>query len=561
MSDATVQSRLQTGLTHHQAGRFTEAASEYQAVLRSDPHNPDALHLLGLIKHQAGDNARAIELITQAIERQPQSAEFCANLGRIYSLTGRMPEAVHWMARAYDLQPNSEQLRKRLVNYLAVLGTNLVNENRAVDALQPLEHAVQLQPNHAEAVANLGLALLRLKRYEQAVERFQHALALRPDLAAIHTNLGGALLALGRAKEAVAAHRRACELAPTWLASKCNLALALAQLSEDDEALGLHEEVLREQPDSPNSLFARGVLRLRRGDFKGGWPDYEARFRVPELKGQQSFPHPQWYGEQARDKTLLVYAEQGLGDVIQFVRYLPGVLARCGRVILQCQDALARWMQFNFPGVQVVRRGEPLPDFDLRVPIMSLPLAFGSTLETIPCKVPYLATPLRTQLPASDFPRVGVVWAGHPGHYNDCNRSIAINQFLPPLLQVPNAQIISLQKHRPVEEFLPFKDRAGDLSGTLNDLADAAGAIQALDLVITVDTSIAHLAGALGAKTWTLLAEPADFRWMIDRLDSPWYPTMRLFRQTRPGNWQSVMQNVAAELARFSDEVARTKPT
>jgi tetratricopeptide (TPR) repeat protein len=571
VAEEITTARLRAAVTHHQAGRIHEAAALYAAVLADQPHNADALHLLGLAKHQTGDSDQGIDLIRQAIRLNPSAQEFHANLAGVFAAMKRLPEAVESMRRAASLRPNELAIQWGLAKYLVRLGVSLIDQDCPAEALAVLEEAVRAKPDFAEALANAGVALLRLKRYDRAVQQFQQALALKPNIAAVHTNLGAALLALGRVEEAVAAHRRACALKPDWLAAKTNLAIALAQVGESDEALALHDEVLRTQPENPTALFNRGVIRLSRGDFTGGWADYEARFRVAELKGQQSFPQPRWSNivGDVSGKTILVHAEQGLGDTVQFVRYVPQIIARGANLIVQCDPLLLRLLSHSLPGAQVVPRGHPLPAFDLHVPVMSLPHAFGTTLKTIPSQVPYLTAPPACveKLSRRLGPRggtalgVGLVWSGNPGHYNDHNRSIPFATLIGGLAHVPGVRWFSLQKGPGAEQLSPLQSRfdVTDLAPDLDDLADSAAAIGLLDVIVSVDTSIAHLAGALGAATWTLLPTPPDFRWMTGRDDSPWYPTMRLFRQPRAGDWDAVIESVAAQLAREAERLARAE--
>ena len=553
MTDPSVQVLLERAVELHRAGKFNDAAAAYESVLARQPDHADALHLLGLVKHQTGDSDAGVSLIRRAILLTPGAADFHANLAGIFAARGRLAEAAASMQQAADLRPDDAALRRRLAQYLKQLGVRLLDQGRPADAAAALERSVALRPDAADALGNLGLALSRMKRYEQAVDHYQRSLAIEPDVPEVHTNLGAALLALSRPADAAAAHRRACALRPDWPAAMSNLAIALAQVGQSDEALALHEAVLRHDPNDPTSLFNRGVIRLSRGDFAGGWRDYEARFRVPELKAQRTFPQPRWNGEDIAGRTLLVHAEQGLGDTIQFVRYVPHLIARGARVVVLCDALLARLLRHSFPGVTVVAPGEPLPPFDLHVPAMSLPFAFGTTLDTVPSESPYLRVPSECArriagVIRDDGFRVGLVWSGNPDHYNDRNRSIRLGKLLQFLPTLPGLRLYGLQKGPAAEQVASVPSPVTDLAPHLTDLADSAATITMLDLVICVDTSIAHLAGALGANVWTLLPEPADFRWMSGREDSPWYPTMRLFRQRSAGDWDEVLQRVGAEL-------------
>ena len=333
------------------------------------------------------------------------------------------------------LRAGDETMGKRLSQYLRKLAAQLIDQDRPADAVPVLEEAVTLQPDAADALANLGLALSRLKRNEEAVARYEQALALNGDIPELHTNLGAALLNLGRADDAANAHRRALQLRPDWHLAKTNLAIALAHLERTDEALELHEAVLRDHPDDPNALFNRGLIRLSRGDFAGGWRDYEAQIARPGTQraslvlaaaverggsGRQNDPHSRGTGARRHDP----------------VRPLRAAPARArANVVVQCDALLTRLLRNSFPAITVVARGEPLPAFDAHVPVMSLPHVFGTTLETVPRDVPYLAAPettidawrRRIRNEEATF-RVGLVWAGNAGHYNDRNRSIPVEQ-------------------------------------------------------------------------------------------------------------------------------------
>lgn len=561
VNDASLQNMLERAVALHRAGRLPEAGAMYEAVLARDVENPDALNLLGLVRHKLGDSHAGVALIRRAIARNPNGVSYHVNLAGILVALDQLPEAVASLERAYALQPADATVLRQLATALTKLGVWQIEQDRPAEAAAALERALKLVPQSADALGNYGLALAKMKRHEEAVATYQRALAELPDSAEIHTNLGAAMQSLGRLDEAVAAQRRACELRPGWPMAMCNLAIALALQGKTEEALTWHEAVLRDHPDEPTALINRGVIRLARGEFTGGWRDYEARRRLPQLGPHLSFNQPRLTpADEVAGRTVLVHAEQGIGDTLQFARYVPLLAARGARVIFLCDaPSLETLLRHSLVDAEYVPTMTSLPRFDAYISVLSLPWIFGTTIATIPSHVPYLSVPPDAKARWSsaldrgdgdDVLRVGIVWSGNPANFNDRNRSIPLSVLLRHLPSHPGVQYYSLQKG-PAAGQLGSAPHVVDVAQGLTDFADTAAAIAQLDLVITVDTSVAHLAGALGANVWTLLPEPADFRWLIGREDSPWYPTMRLFRQKRAGDWDDVLERAAAELVRL----------
>jgi tetratricopeptide repeat protein/glycosyl transferase family 9 (putative heptosyltransferase) len=404
-----------------------------------------------------------------------------------------------------------------------------------------------------------GLCLMRATRYEEAIADYNRALKLDPRHAETHCNLGVVHLRFGRYDEAHASFDRSLALNPGFVTAMNNKAFALGEQHRFDEAFALYAKSLAVDPDNPTTRWNVAMLQLLTGDFEAGWAGRETRW-IANVAAGRDFTQPVWLGQESiAGKTILLHADEGLGDAIQFVRYAPMVAALGARVILEVPGALHSLVT-GMPGVsQDLPRGFPvMPAFDVHCPLSSLPLAFRTRLETIPAPEAYLpAVPQarreewQSRIGSSDRFRVGLVWSGNPAHLNDHNRSMALKT-LSPILDL-DATFVSLQKEprEPDKEFLRERPDILDVSEHLTDFVATAALISCLDLVITVDTSVAHLAGALGRPVWIMLPFAPDFRWLLDRDDSPWYPTARLFRQRERGNWDPVIADVSRALDLF----------
>ena len=418
------------------------------------------------------------------------------------------------------------------------------------------------EPEHADALHWLGVMAYQLGQHETAVELIGRALALNPNYVEAHNNLGLALRARGQMTQAVSAYRQALALAPDDPEVYNNLGIALADHGDINEAIAAFERAVTLSPDFAEAHFNIGTNLLLKGEFEQGWQKYEWRLRSEEQKersGTCDFPRPRWHGSAFPGKTLLVHTEQGFGDTLQFVRYLPLVKERGGQVLLACQPQLRRLLE-RCGGVDALVGDpqQPLQDihFDEHVALASLPGIFGTRLDTIPTEVPYLqmapelARTWGARVDPGNF-SVGIVWAGSrdPNPYRSCTVTA-----LAPLAGITGIHFYSLQKGAASSELaqLPDNMQLTDFTAELRDFADTAALMVNLDLVISVDTAVAHLAGALGRPVWTLLPYVPDWRWLLEREDCPWYPTMRIFRQPRTKDWSSVIQRVSAELERAS---------
>jgi len=528
--------------------RWNDVAEPYAQLL-----DFGTLHRLGIERYQQGDVAGAADLIARSIAQYPQPGAFC-DLGVMLHMLGRLAEAEDAYRTALRLQPQYPEAQNNL-------GITLHTQARFDDAEAAYRAALGLRPDYAEALNNLAVTLTDLTRTEEALAACRAALCLFPDYVNAHLTRANALLAEDRTDAALAAFETALTLHPHSLEGLVNHGNALKRAGRQEEALARYDQALALHPGYVEARVNRSFLLLGRGDMQNGWFEYEWRFCTPGLAAHR-LPQPQWTGEPLEGRTILLHAEQGFGDTLQFVRYAPLVAQRGGRVLLGAPAPLHRLLR-TLPGVErVLEPNEPPPPFDLHCPMMSLPLAFGTRLDTVPAEVPYFfpdpadVAAWRARLPDDGVLKVGLVWAGNPRpnmpHANlvDRRRSLRLAQ-LAPLAGVAGVRFVSLQKDG--DAAVQTKDPpAGmdlvDPMGEVGDFADTAALIATLDLVIGVDTSVIHLAGALGKPVWVLSRFDGCWRWLQGRDDSPWYPTMRLFRQQAPGAWEPVIERVAEAL-------------
>jgi len=432
------------------------------------------------------------------------------------------------------------------------LGNALKDAGDLDAACNSWRRAVELNPKLPEAHGNLANVLRNKGDINAAIAAYRQAIALNPTWADAHSNLGLALKDKGEVDAAIAACRKAIELKPDHAEAHNNLAVALRERGDLDEAIAEWNRAIAIRPDYADAHFNLALGLLLKGDWQRGWEEHEWRWKVSRLPPPRPFSQPCWKGEDVKRKTVLIHAEQGYGDAIQFLRYVPMLAERGARVIVEVQPELKR-LADGLPGAaQVVERGAELPKFDFYCPMVSLPRGFATTPETIPAGMPYLSADAkiterwRTKFEGSPPAlKVGLAWAGSPTHRNDRNRSIALSQ-LSPLANVKGAAFFSLQKGAAAIRTADFC--MIDWISDLTDFAETAGLIANLDLVISVDTAVAHLAGAMGKPIWMLLPFMPDWRWLRDRSETPWYSRMRLFRQKRRGDWNAVIAEVAAAL-------------
>ena len=580
------------GLRHMQTGHHLDAQFCCEQALAIDPLHVDSLHLMGLLSLQAKKYDHAIEWIARA-NRQNPKAEYLVGLGIALTQQGLHGEAFKAFDAAIRITPgdaetwlhhgdalaNLQRPADAVTSYQQALKLNpdyadaafrcgllLRNLNRNEEAIACLDLCDRLLPNNGTVLEQRGLVLHDLTRYEEALNANLRAHPHNPASAELCNNIGAALLKLRRYEEALPWFDRALALLPGSIPVLISKAAALAKMLRLDEAFAVYAQAKAIEPGSADIAFLVSELQLLTGDFEAGWVGREARWKTRVTSGYPNLSQPMWLGDgPVEGKTILVFADEGLGDTIQFARYIPMLAERGARVILWVDDPLSSLLS-GLSGVsQLLVKSDPLPAFDLHCPICSLPLAFRTRPETIPPDV-YLPRPAEARVQAWESrlrtslgtnlgislgprrkPRVGLAWSGNPKHWNDHNRSLQLQQ-LSPLLDLDVA-FVSLQKDpRPDDRAHLEKTGIVDLTAHLTDLAETAALISCLDLVITVDTSVAHLAGALGRPTWILLPYTPDWRWLLGRDDSPWYGAVRLFRQDQRRDYEPVIARMREAL-------------
>jgi Tfp pilus assembly protein PilF len=456
--------------------------------------------------------------------------------------------------RAIELRPDYAEAYNNRGNALRGLG-------RYAAALANYDRAIALKPNFVEAHYNRGRTSRDLGRPEEAVLAYDRAIALKPDLTAAHVNRGNALRDLDRPEEALASYEAAIALNPNHARAHYGRGAVSWELGRPAEALSSYDRALALEPDLVEARYNKGLCHLAMGDYERGWDGFEWRWKSRYVASRSDLPGAPWLGEYPiQNKIILVHAEQGFGDTLQLCRYVP-VLAAQARVVLQVPRPLLRLLSGLAGVAQIVENDDPLPRFDAWIPMMSLPLALRSVIDTIPSTIPYLSADpermaaWRQRLSVLPGRKIGLVWAGSPlrgsprAEAMDRRRSMTLERFAP-LTSVPGLSLISLQKGEPAAQARtpPTGMTLHDWTNELDDYADTAALVEALDLVISVDTSVVHLAGALGKPVWVLNRYDQCWRWLLDRTDSPWYPTARLFRQPSAGDWSAVIRDVVHAL-------------
>lgn len=533
------------------AGDFRAAAQQFEAGLQHVPGRSSLLANLALARWRLGEVDRAAELASQVLAQEADDLSALMTLALCRVAQGRAQEALALCDRALGHAPEAAVAWCNRGQALAAL-------QRPQDALESFDRARTLDPQEPLVWSNRALVLSRLGRREEALDSVQQALALDPASADAWTTLGETLNALGRITEALQATERALALDPAHTAARLNRAKLLADLHRDEEALAGFDALLREQPGHAEAEWNRALLLLEQGAYGPGWAAYEARWRLPDFEAPRHAELPCLPDLQsARGRRVLVCCEQGLGDVIQFSRFVPLLRGHAAAVGFEVPSSLLALMRSLAGDVELLAMGQaPLrsADFDWRIPLMSLPALLGTTLETLPAPSAYLQAPAvrvahwreRLGPRRPGVRRVALACSGNPRHPQDCHRSAALALFLPLAAEV---EILLVQRELKASD-APALEAGGLrwLGPELEDLADTAAVLTLCDLVISVDTALAHLAGALGCPTWVLLADPHDWRWLRAREDSPWYASLRLVRQSTPGDWAGVLAQVLDDL-------------
>ena len=563
-------------------GKLDDALENYEMAIAIKPDYTEAYFYSGDILKNSGRLSESITSYEKAIQIQPDLAEAYYNRGNALLICKRLEEAVASYERAIDIKPNYaeayynrgnaflglDRLQEAVVSYEQAIamvphyaeiysnrGVALEKLKRLGDALVSYERAIEIAPNYAEAFYNHGNALLGLRRVKDAVISYERAIELAPDYAEAYCNHGKAVQDLGYGEEAIASYNRAIDIKPDYAEAYYNRGVALEELKRMEEAIDSYSRTIEITPDYSKAHFNKSLALLVSGEFSPGWDFYEWRWETRgREKLKRNFEQALWLGkEDLTGKVILLHAEQGLGDTIQFCRYTRLVKQRGAYVFLEVPASLLGLLG-KLEGVDaLIAKGSALPPFDFHCPLLSLPLAFKTDFTNIPCPTPYLAASAtkcgewKKRLGEKTKMRVGLVWSGSSTHTNDHNRSMTLQQLLPYL---PDGyEYVSLQKEiRPVDKERLESSGILQYSEELEDFTDTAALCALMDLVISVDTSVVHLAGAIGKTTWVLLPNAPDWRWLLDRDDSPWYESLKLYRQGINREWSPVLERVMADL-------------
>jgi tetratricopeptide (TPR) repeat protein len=611
---------LEQAIALHRQGRLAEAEEAYRAILGREPENAEVGHLLGLLALDAGLPQHAIPVLQRVCLLAPDNAVYRVNLGVSHLRNGNAAEALQHFDRAVALDPGMadthfhrglalralQRSEPALESFsrateiepgppaLTNRGLTLIDLLRFEEALDDFRRALAQDPENPKILSNLGTALVKLGRHEEAVETFARAAALEPEDAGLHYNQGDPLMFLGRLEDALAAYDRAIALRPDMTNAHVNRGLALAHLGRVDEALESYDRAIALAPDLKAAYLGRSgalaagnridealaynrelarnpafkadadfhsaFLLLQRGEWEEGWKLYEARRQVDAKTETRLYRQPEWLGEgDLRGKTLYVYGEQGLGDIIHFSRYLALAQAAGATVVFSPRDELVRLMAGLSPPVQILPHQTPPAAFDYHMPLVSMPLAFGTRPDNIPAPIPYLQAEAaliekwRARIGGEGF-RIGLCWAGSANTGMGIDRSFPLKALLP-LAGLPGVRLISLQRQDGLSELADLP--AGMTVETLGEdfdagngaFVDTAAVLHTLDLVISCDTSVAHLAGAMGRPAWIALKRQPEWRWNLNETATPWYPSLALFRQKEHGDWQSVFAAMRDRLA------------
>jgi tetratricopeptide (TPR) repeat protein len=596
-----IESKLQRAVMLHNQGQLARAQTLYEEILALQPRHFDALHLLGVIAAVTGNPRKAVDLIGRAIDIVPNDGVAHNNRGLALQELGLCEAALASFDRAASLKPgyadphynrgnlfrDRKQWELALTSYDRAIalrsgyaeahcnrGIALAELERLEEALASYDRAIDIKGNYAEAHYNRGNLLCTLRRWEAALASYNRAIAVRRDYAEAHSNRAFALRELGRLDEALASSTEAVAQTPAFAAAHSNRASVLLAMNRVDEALSSYETAISLDPGTASTYVNRGMARLLAGNFEQGWADYEWRWKDTSswiVQEKRAFSQPLWVGDVAlAGRSILLHSEQGYGDTIQFCRYAKLVADLGARVILEVPEPLADLLR-ELAGVsQVIVRGAPLPPFDYYCPFLSLPLAMRTKTSNIPATVPYLKVHesrrrlWQERLGEHRGLRVGLVWSGgfrqdRPELWSgDGRRNVPLASLA--AVMHSGMHYFSLQKGQPAESELAEFSRhwdgpvIEDLTQDIGDFADTAAFIEQLDLLISVDTATAHLAGALGKPVWILNRFDTCWRWFLGRSDSPWYPTAWLYRQEKPGDWDGVLQRVRRDLSELKKE-------
>ncbi len=578
----TLSESLAIAQQHQRNGNLQDAEQLYQQILRGNPNCGEALHLLGGIAQQSGRKDLAAEYTQRAADLLPQSPAVLSDLATAYQVLGRFDEAIATLRKAIKRAPNVEALHFNLGNVLHAQGKKkdaiaayrraiglkpdfapalcnlaacLHEQGQFQEALLACRECLAADPNNANGYTILGNVFQGLGKLKDAADSLQHALAIQPNLVQALASLAAVFVEQDKLSEAVGCCQRALGIRPNYAIAYANLGAALQCAGQLDDAVRCIHKALELDPANPSAHLNQSALLLIKGDFDQGWPQYEWRWKTNNLVDRE-FAIPKWEGQPLTGKTILIHAEQGLGDTIQFIRYAPLVKQLGPTVVVECQKPLMNLLATCRGIDRLVAFEDDLPPADFHLPLLSLPGALKTSLETIPADVPYLSAredlvqDWRARLKELSGFRIGINWHGR---FGISRRDIPLDSCAT-LAQSPGVRLVNLQKGASAEELAALGgpsmiiDPGNDIDTTRGAFMDTAAIMKNLDLVITSDTSIAHLAGALGVPVWVALPFVPDWRWLLDRTDSPWYPTMRLFRQKSPGDWTAPFAEIKEQL-------------
>ncbi|MDP5241246.1 tetratricopeptide repeat protein [Uliginosibacterium sp. 31-16] len=537
---------LSKAFASHQAGRYVEARQLYQAVLQIDPRQVDALHLLGLLCSDAGDDESAVRWIGQALTLNPGFAAAHVNLGLALRRLGRHEEALETYDRAIAIAPDVVEAHFNRGNLLRDMG-------RTQDAFESFLRVVQYQPEHADALNNCGSILWKAERYEESIDYFDRALVADARHVDALVNKASSLEKLGKTAEALPIYDCVLEMQPEHIVARVNRGSIFEDKGLNSEALGDYLLAQKFAPDIPDAHWNEALCRLKIGEYEIGWKKYEWRWKGTQNAWTRNFQSPQWQGESLNERTILLHAEQGFGDTLQFCRYASLVAGLGAKVILEVQPSLVSLLGALEGVSHIVARGDDLPEFDVHCPLMSLPRVLQTTLDTIPSRTPYVfpaeaaVSKWRGILDQYGVPdrggRIGIVW--DTVTRNNAKRRVALERLVSTLGE--KVAICVLQKEVSEEDKLRMDDYPNVFSfeGMLQDFGDTAALVSLMDVVVSIDTGVAHLAGSMAKPVIVMLPYPAEWRWLQQRDDSPWYPTARLLRQTDSGDWSPVLKGLA----------------
>jgi tetratricopeptide (TPR) repeat protein len=540
------------GIVLKHLGKFSESLASYEQALRLRSNYPEAHNNLGLALASRGKLDAAVVSFQQAIRLKPDYVEALANLADALTGMGRLADALNGYRQALSLRTRDAKLHK-------CLGNALSRMEKYPEAEASYREALKLSPNYVDALNDLGITQARQSRLQDAIATYRQAIAIKPKFAEAYNNMGNALRNSSRFEESVDCYLKALECKPDYADAHNNLGIAYAELGRFDEAVASYTRCLKVRPEHVDAHMNRALTWLRKGDYAQGWAEYEWRWKKRNLTPRPPIM-PQWNGFPLAGRRILLITEQGLGDTLQFVRFAP-VLKRqgAGAVILECPEKLIKLLSRS-PGIDhLIPQGKPLPDYDVYCALMNVPGLTATSVEAIPSEVPYifpdpdLVAHWKRELAGIPELKVGINWQGNPKYAGDRHRSIPLNLF-EPLSRVPGVKLFSLQKNAGLDQLdalggkFPVTDLGRKLDENTGPFMDTAAVLTNLDLFITSDTAVAHLAGALGVPVWMPLSTTPDWRWMTHREDNPWYPTMRIFRQNVHMAWGPIFERMASEL-------------